>query len=116
MIHSPTLNNKIDHLHEIALTIASADLKSSFNELLQNNKSFTIHHRNIHSLSIEIFTNFWTGLLQIQWIMILSQTKGFLMNLETVIHFEVGESTLWNTVQKQYHFLHLKFGLLFLKQ
>ena len=31
------------------------------------------------------------------------------------IHFEVGESTLWNMLQKQYHTLPLKLGLLSLK-
>ena len=44
-----------------------------------------------------------------------NKTKGFLIGWETAIHFEVGESTLWNMLQKQYHTLPLKLGLLPLK-
>ena len=31
------------------------DYKSSFNELLENDKSISIHHRNIHNVAIEMF-------------------------------------------------------------
>ena len=37
------------------------------------------------------------------------------MNYENAIYFEVGEPTLWNMVQKEYHALSLKFYLLSLK-
>ena len=54
--HSQALNNKINHLQEIVLRIAAySDYKSSLNELLQKDNSFTIHHRNIQSLSIKIY-------------------------------------------------------------
>ena len=55
MFHSRTLNNKINHLHERALRIVYSDYKSSFCELLEKDKSFSIHHKNIQSLTIDIY-------------------------------------------------------------
>ena len=47
MFYSRTLNNKINCLHERALRIAYSNYKSLFCELLEKDKSFLIHHRNI---------------------------------------------------------------------
>ena len=55
MFHSRTLNDKINRLHEGALRIVYSDYKSSFCELLEKDKSFSIHHKNIQSLAIEIY-------------------------------------------------------------
>ena len=55
MFHSRTLNNKINRLHERALRIAYSDYKSSFCELLEKDKSFLIHHKNIQGLAIKIY-------------------------------------------------------------
>ena len=55
MFHSRTLNNKINRLHERALRLVYSDYKSSFCELLEKDKSFSIHHKNIQSLAIEIY-------------------------------------------------------------
>ena len=54
MFHSRTLNNKINRHHEAALRIVYSDYKSSFCELLEKDKSFSIHHQNIQSLAMEI--------------------------------------------------------------
>ena len=55
MLHSRTLNNKINRIHETALRTVYSDYNSSFHELLVNNGSFTIHQRNAQSLAIEIY-------------------------------------------------------------
>ena len=54
MLHSRTLNNKINRLHERALRVVYSDYKSSFNTLLEKDGSFSIHYRNIQSSAIEI--------------------------------------------------------------
>ena len=48
-------NNKINHIHEHSLRIVYNDYISSFKDLLRREKTFTIHHRNIQSLAIELF-------------------------------------------------------------
>ena len=55
MLHSRTLNNKTNRIHERALRTVYSDYNSSFNELLDKNGSFTIHQKNVQSLAIENF-------------------------------------------------------------
>ena len=55
IFHSRTLNNKINKLHERSLRLAYSDPVSSFLELLDMDKSFTIHGRNLQSLAIEMY-------------------------------------------------------------
>ena len=54
MFHGRIVNKKINHLHERALRIVYKDYISSFEDLLKD-KSVTIHHRNIQSLTIKLF-------------------------------------------------------------
>ena len=54
MFHSRTLNNRINQLHERALWLDYKDTQSSFEDLLLNDKSFTIHHRNFQKLAMEM--------------------------------------------------------------
>ena len=49
-------NSRINHIHRTALRVVYKNNVFSFEELLKFNKSFKIHHRNIQSLSIELFT------------------------------------------------------------
>ena len=49
------MNARINRIHVRALRIVYNDLVSTFDELLTKEKSFTIHHRNIQTLAIEIY-------------------------------------------------------------
>ena len=55
MFHGRRVNNKINHLHERSLRTVCKDNYSSYVGLLVKDKLFTIHHRNIQSLAIELF-------------------------------------------------------------
>ena len=54
MLHSRTLNNKINRILERALRTVYSDYNSSFNELLGKDGSFRNHQRNVQSLAIEV--------------------------------------------------------------
>ena len=47
MFHRRKLNEKISHILERALRIVYKDFKSSFQELLKEDNSLNIHHRNL---------------------------------------------------------------------
>ena len=53
--HNKRYNNKINCLHERMLKIVYKDYRSSFAELLFEDKSLTVHHRNVQKLAIEIY-------------------------------------------------------------
>ena len=55
MLHSRGLNNKINRIHKRALKITYNDKSSTYSELLTEDRSVTIHHRNIRALAIEIY-------------------------------------------------------------
>ena len=55
MFHSRSLNNKINRLHERALRLVYKDYNANFEELLEIDNSFTIHHRNLQKLGIEMY-------------------------------------------------------------
>ena len=55
MIHNSSLNNKINHIQERALRIVHNDYDSSFEDLLNKDKSITYHQRNLQQLAINIF-------------------------------------------------------------
>ena len=55
MLHSRSLNKRINKIHERALRLVYKDDISSFEELLTRDNSFTIHERNIQTLAIELY-------------------------------------------------------------
>ena len=55
IFHDRVLNSKINHLHERSLRIGYRDSIISFQELLKKDHSFTVHHRNIQILAIELY-------------------------------------------------------------
>ena len=48
-------NNRINHLHERALGIASNGNASSFKDLLQREQAVSIHFRNFRLLGIKLY-------------------------------------------------------------
>ena len=55
MNQSRTLNNRINGLYKRALSLVCNDFSSSFLEILEKDKSVTIHHRSLQTLVYEIF-------------------------------------------------------------
>ena len=55
MCHSRKLNNHINNSHKGALRIVFRDYKSTFQQLLRQNKSVSIHQRNLQILATNIF-------------------------------------------------------------
>ena len=55
MFHNRTLNDKINKLQERALRLVYKDDDLTFQQLLEKNKSFTIHERNLQKLAIEMY-------------------------------------------------------------
>ena len=63
MFHLRMMNHKINDIHETALRSVYSDHVSSFDELLKKDRSFSIHHRNIQSQTIELYNLFTVFLL-----------------------------------------------------
>ena len=82
MLHSRTLNNKINRLHERSLRIVYSDYKSSFNTLLEKGGCFSIHHRNIQSLAIKMY-KFLHGLSPATMGDIIQRNRSLTYNLRT---------------------------------
>ena len=57
ILHGRRANSKISHILERALRIVYKNNVLSFEELLELDKSFKIHHRNIQSLELFKRTN-----------------------------------------------------------
>ena len=57
MFHSRTSNTKRNRVHLRALRLVYKDYTSTFDELLERDQSFSIHHRNIQLLAMELYKN-----------------------------------------------------------
>ena len=55
MFHSRIMNNKINRLHERCMRLIYGDKTSSFEELLEQDKSVSLHTRNLQMLATDMF-------------------------------------------------------------
>ena len=55
MCHHRSVNKKIDRLHERCLRIDYSDSVSSIGDLLDKDRSISVHVKNIKTLAIEMF-------------------------------------------------------------
>ena len=55
MFSSQRSNNLINRIHERSLRTVYNDTSSTFQELLQRNRTVSIHHKNIQTLTTEVF-------------------------------------------------------------
>ena len=55
MFHNRRHNNKINRFDEWMLRIVYKDYNSSFAELSSEDKSFTVHHKNVQKLAIKMY-------------------------------------------------------------
>ena len=55
MMHSRSLNRRINNIHKRSLRVVYDDYESSFLALLEKDDAFTVHERNIQTLAIEVF-------------------------------------------------------------
>ena len=55
MFSSRRSNNLINRIHESSLRTVYNDTRSTFQELLQRIRSVSIHHKNIQTLTTEVF-------------------------------------------------------------
>ena len=55
MCHSREINRKINKLHERALKVVYKHNDLTFKQLLEKDKSFTIHERNLQKLAVEMY-------------------------------------------------------------
>ena len=53
--HSRELNNKINRIHERPLRLVYSDKTSTFQKLLDKDKSISVYHKNIQVLATEIY-------------------------------------------------------------
>ena len=53
--HGRKLNNRINNIHECALIIVLRDYESIFKQFLKQNRSASIHYKNLQILATEIF-------------------------------------------------------------
>ena len=104
MFHSRTMTNKINRIHERALSLVYSDHISSFDELLKKDQSFSVQLLNYCAITTQIlnFTNFITVFLQVSWKMSSNITQIFHTNLCHAVNFIVEIQKQWNMEQKLY--------------
>ena len=110
MFHSKNLNNKKNRLHEKALRIMYSIFKANFDEFLDKDSSFSMHHRNIRTLVIEIFKvlnglslPIMNGVLQVKLsapYSLRNKNKVYSRNLKTVTYVIFGTQNLVKSISR----------------
>ena len=59
MCYSRKLSNRIKRLHERCLRIAYCDRSSSYEEMIEKDGAFSIHHEGLQTLAIKSFETFY---------------------------------------------------------
>ena len=110
MFHSRLMNNKVNRIHVRALELVYSDHVSSFDELVKKDRSFSIHHRNIQGLAVELY-KFFHGLSLSFMKMSSILTQIFHTTLGHTVNFIAEIQKQGNTEQKLYFTKDLKYGL-----
>ena len=108
MFHSRIMNNKINWLHERCMRLIYEDKTSSFEELLEQDKSVLIHTRNLQILVTEMFKTYrsmlppiFTELFRRRDYNLRSNPTFAVLNVKSVFHeSKVRELTSLNAFKK----------------
>ena len=108
MFHSRIMNNKINWLHERCMRLIYEDKSSSFEELLEQDKSVLIHTRNLQILVTEMFKTYrsmlppiFTELFRRRDYNLRSNSTFTVLNVKSVFHeSKVRELTSLNAFKK----------------
>ena len=109
MCHSRDLNHRINKLHKRALSIVYRNNNLSFEELLEMDKSFTIHERNLqklatemykvkHNLCPKLFQDLFTPTMRGKNEWVIPKVKGVSKGLETIRY---RGPTTWSLVPEE---------------
>ena len=105
-------NNKINKLHERAFRRVYNDRQSTFEELLDKNKSVSVRHRNLQVLAIEmykVYSNVSPDIMN----NIFEKNPKYYLTLGTVVILFQGMLNLCIIDQKQCHIQEPKYEILY---
>ena len=105
MFYGRQSNRKINKLHERALRVVYNDYESSFDDLLQKDNSFSIHHQNIQSLAIQIYKWFNGFQNDVENIFVKKERSPLELFVPSISTVSMGENSLryfgsiiWNSL------------------
>ena len=107
LCHDRSVNNKINRLNERCLRIVYSDSVSSYEDLLDKDRSVSVHAKNIKTPSIEMFnvSNKLTALLMNE--IFVKRNNAY--NLRKPSEFV--RPTVFFMVKRAFHTLALRYGI-----
>ena len=114
MFHSRSINNKINRLHERVLRIVYNDFKSSFKNLLEKDRTVSIHVKNLQKRATEMFKiskNFSVPVSElfcqkVNHYDLRNPYEFFVANVNSVFHGQVSirylDPLLWQLVSSEF--------------